>query len=106
MLLWALGYVEEGLSPPSEVCDVQRAYQTAADRPGERFLAEARPVAFTEVLDQADLAYRMHWALREIRINGEEPPDGFNPGIVYERDYALSWLTSANVAWDEVETDT
>lgn len=106
VLLWALGYVEEGLAQPGEVCDVQRAYEMAADRPGERFLAEATPVAFTEVLEQADLAYRMHWALRQIWLNGEEPPDGFNPSIVYERDYALSWLTTADVAWDEVETDT
>ncbi len=106
VLLWALGYVEEGLSPPKEVCDVHRAYQMAADRPGGDFLAEAKPVAFTEILDQADLAYRMHWAVRQSWMTGEDLPDDINPSIVYERNYALNWLIEPDVNWDEVETDT
>lgn len=106
VLLWALGYVEEGLSPPREVCDVHRAYQFAADRPGDRFLTDAKPIAFAEILDQADLAYRMHWAVRQAWMTGDEPPDDVNPSIVYERHYALNWLIEPDVAWDEVETDT
>ncbi len=106
VLLWALGYVEEGLAPPEEVCDVHRAYQFAADRPGERFLADAKPVAFAEILDQADLAYRMHWAVRQMWLTGQETPGVINPSIVYERNYALSWLTEPHVSWDEVEVDT
>lgn len=106
VLLWALGYVEEGLAPPRAVCDVQRAYDTAFSRPGAAFVKEARPLPFSDVLDQADLAYRTHWAVRQLWLTGEGLPEGVNPSIVYERHYALTWLTEGGVAWDEVETDT
>lgn len=106
VLLWALGYIDEGLSPPKEVCDVHRAYEIAADRPGDSFLNEAKPIAFTDILDQADLAYRMHWAVRQAWLTGEELLDGLNPSIIYERHYALNWLIEPDVDWDEVQTDT
>ncbi len=106
VLLWALGYIEEGLSPPREVCDVHRAYEFAADRPGDRFLEDAKPVNFSEVLDQADLAYRMHWAVRQAWMTGADLPEDINPSIVYERNYALSWLIESDVNWDDVQADT
>ena len=107
ILLWALGYIEEGLSPPKEVCDVQRAYELAFDRPGEQFVKDAKPVPFAEVLDQADLAYRYHWAVRQLWMAGEGPPEQVNTSIVYERHYALNWLVEGGgPEWDDVDTDT
>lgn len=106
-LLWALGYIEEGLAPPSDVCDVQRAYELAYDRPGAAFVKDARPLPFPDLLDQADLAYRSHWAVRQLWLTGQGVPEQVNPSIVYERYYALTWLTEgAGAAWDDVETDT
>ena len=36
-----------------------------------------------------------------------EPAAGLEPGVVYERHYALNWLTKyGDVGWDNVPTDT
>lgn len=107
VLLWALGYIDGGLAPPSAVCDVQRAYDLAFERPGAAFVAESKPLPFSDILDQADLAYRYHWAVRQLWLSGTGLPEQVNPSIVYERHYALTWLTEGGGAsWDEVETDT
>ena len=37
------------------------------------------------------LYYRFNWACVDERINGREI-EGINPGIVYEKQYALNWL--------------
>ena len=58
-------------------------------------------------MDQADLIYRMHWALRQAQIEGEAPPAGMVWDVVFERHYALNWLIGyMDQPWDEVSTDT
>ena len=67
--------------------------------------AELRPQA--EILSEADLIYRIHWATVDARVNGAEPPAGLNPSVVYERHYALNWLIGyAGQEWDNITTDT
>lgn len=60
-----------------------------------------------EILDEADLILRMHWAIVDARINNREVPGGLDGGVVYERHYALNWLIGYfDQPWDEVSTDT
>lgn len=53
-----------------------------------------------------DLIYRIDWAIVDARLNNKEPPGGFDPGVVFERHYALNWLTRYSDDWDDVTTDT
>ncbi len=106
VLLWALGYVKE-LSYPANVCDVKTHVGIIAQRSLEIFTEQAKLRSKKEILDQADLIYRLHWAVVNARIKGEESPGKLNGSVVYERHYVLNWLINyMNQAWDDVSTDT
>jgi hypothetical protein len=105
VFLWALGYLPE-LKPPDEIADVPHEAGLIRERgPGGLARgAKLRPMA--EILDQADLYYRIHWAVTELREKGAHS-DRANPEIVMERHRALNWLIRyMNQAWDDVRTDT
>lgn len=106
VLLWAVGLREE-LGHPGEVCDIDAIADTLLSNGsfGLRRRAELR--SQEEIMDQADLIYRMHWALRQAQIEGEAPPAGMVWDVVFERHYALNWLIGyMDQPWDEVSTDT
>ncbi|WP_046213524.1 DUF4272 domain-containing protein [Paenibacillus wulumuqiensis] len=107
VMLWALGHVDT-LGEPTEICDVARTVgilqqfdSFAAFREGSR-LREA-----AEILDAADLIYRYDWACVDSRVHQRPVPGGLDAGVVYERHYALNWLTGyLGQDWDHVRTDT
>lgn len=64
-----------------------------------------RPVS--EILDALDLHYRLHWLTREYGREDKALPASINGGVIYERHYALNWLTNfENADWDDVDTPT
>lgn len=72
---------------------------------GARLLAAARVRTDREITQQADLAYCLHWQLREY---GPAGCGGIPPQVavaIPARRHALEW-TVADVAWDEVLLDT
>jgi hypothetical protein len=106
VLLWALGFVAE-LGKPFQICDVEFAAKTMAERTTSQFIedSELRPIA--DILDQADLIYRYHWAVRNARLKGQQIPAGLDAGVTAERHYALNWLIGySEQAWDDVSTST
>ncbi len=106
-LLWALGFQQQ-LTYPDAICDVP-SLVTAIRESGsyEGFLAASKLRSATEILDQTDLIYRIHWAVVDARLRGLVAPGGIEAGVVYERHYALNWLTCYfGQAWDDVRTDT
>jgi len=52
------------------------------------------------------LIYRIHWAVVEAQLHKQPMPAGLNADVVYERHYALNWLTYYGDDWDNVSTDT
>jgi len=105
-LLWSLGYVEM-LGKPDQTCDVQRAVRFMKERSAAQFLRDARLRSQPEILDQADLIYRYHWAVVDARINNKPAPAGLDPGVAMERHYALNWLVGyMDQDWDDISTDT
>lgn len=105
-LLWTLGYVED-LSPPTGICDVPAAVTFLQTRTSEQFIRDSNLRSEKEILDQADLIYRYHWAIVDARVNGLKIPADINGSVVYERHYALNWLIGyMNQDWDNVTTDT
>ena len=105
-LLWALGFVAQ-LGKPSQICDVEFAARTMAERTTAQFIedSELRPIA--DILDQADLIYRYHWAVRNAGMKGQQAPAARDPGVTLERHHALNWLIGyREQAWDHITTDT
>jgi hypothetical protein len=106
VMLWALNFEPE-LGRPDRIVDVPRAVGLLRDLGRDGFIANAKLRPVDELLDQADLIYRYHWAVVNARVTGKQPPAGLDPGIVYERHYALNWLIRySDQEWDEVSTDT
>jgi hypothetical protein len=105
-LLWSLGYVD-ALGKPTDTCDVPRAVGFLRDRSAQQFLADAKLRPLDTILDEADLIYRYHWAVRDAEINNRPVPAGLSSSVIIERHYALNWLIGyMDQPWDDITTDT
>jgi len=106
VLLWALGKIET-LVYPSDICNVQEVVGAMIKPSREEFENSVRLKSKQEILDELDKIYRMNWACVDARIKGQAPTGNINPSVVYERHYALNWLTRyLDQNWDNVSTDT
>ena len=106
VLLWALGFVDT-LAYPDQMCDVAADVKVIHELTEAQFRQKAVLRSKKEILDQRDLALRLHWACVSARLTQKPAPGNLNKGVVFERHYALNWLTSyARQAWDDVSTDT
>lgn len=105
VLFWSLGYVEDHLGAPRDTCDVDAMTDIIINTPD---LDRQGARSANDVLNEADLIYRYHWAVRQAGIDGKDPPGGLNPGVVMERHHALNWLIGydESAEWDDVATDT
>lgn len=102
LLAWALGIVGK-LPPANEMVNTDELIPLLMNlHPGEaKEAASLRPVS--DILDELDRTYRLHWAAVNARVMREETPSALHPGIVYERYYALRWLVRTGDAdWDKV----
>gem|GEM_PF-732635 len=105
VFLWALGFLPR-LNPPNQQCVVKDDISIILDRGPERFAADAKLRPLAEVLDQADLYYRLHWAADEFRLK-QQKNSTIDGEITSERLRALNWLIRyQNQSWDDVSTDT
>lgn len=105
VLLWALGRID--LDFPQATCDVQRAASLVLDAPFPDFVERAVLRTPAEILSETDFVYRCHWATAEARFRAQTLPGNLDPGVVFERHYALNWLIGyQDQAWDDVTTDT
>jgi hypothetical protein len=104
--LWSLGYVET-LDRPGGICDVPRAVGFLRDRDTAQFIKDAKLRPLAEILDQADLIYRYHWAVVDARLKKQPAPARLEGGVVQERHYILNWLIGYMAQdWDDISTDT
>jgi Domain of unknown function (DUF4272) len=103
VLLWSLGFVSD-LGLPLEQISPGDAIDIL-EKQGVQGLAENphRP-SMEEVLDQADLIYRAHWAIRRFGKDGTP----LDVDVTPERHHALNWLIryDEDAAWDDITTDT
>lgn len=106
VLLWSLSLIEK-LPFPATLCDLQKTVGIIFENSREDLLQKSTVRGKDEILDLADLIYRMHWAIRNARVNDAEPPKDLNRSVVYERHYSLNWLINyMDEDWDEISTDT
>ena len=98
-LLWSLRQIREALGRPEERCAFERLADTILDVPD---LARHGLRPANEILNEADLVYRYHWAVGQAERDGEAPPTGLDPAVVRERHLAFAWLTCPyGDGWDE-----
>ncbi|MEM8724847.1 MAG: DUF4272 domain-containing protein [Pseudomonadota bacterium] len=103
-LQWALGAGADALDSPVDACDVAALCASARD---DIELADGSLRDASSLLNEADLIFRYHWAVRQSSLDGEEPGGNLYPGVVMERHHALNWLTChSDVDWEDVSTDT
>lgn len=105
---WALGLVE-ALPYPDGICDVPLTVRLMNPFGSLEEMTEKvhlRPRR--ELLNAADLIYRMDWACVDARINGFPAPGGLDGGVVTERHHALFWLAGVDRGcdWDDVDLST
>ncbi len=105
VMLWALGYEEE-LFFPDHICDVPGITQVMRERDSmEALLKGAKLRSGKELLDAADMIFRLDWACVDTRIHGLPAPAGMDSGVVMERHKALNWLVCGD-EWDKVDIST
>jgi hypothetical protein len=105
-LAWAMGIANE-LNFAKD-CDSRfvrmlpnlKQSQSSAD-----FRKNANPRPLEQVVAACDLAYCLHWAIRQSELTGKRSSGNLKPYVVVERRRALEWLLSQE-AWDEVLLDT
>ena len=106
VLLWSLGYVES-LDKPESICDVTKLVTFLIERDTAQFIKDAKLRPINNILDEADLIYRYHWATTSARIKKLKAPAKLDGGVVMERHYALNWLIKyMDQDWDNISTDT
>lgn len=60
----------------------------------------------SDITKECDLAYCLHWAIRQAQLDGNSPPGNVAPYVIEERRRALEWLLAGGVGWDDVVLDT
>lgn len=74
----------------------------------DEMVAAAKLRDVSEILDEADLIYRYHWACVDARVNGSGPLQGLEESVVMERRAGLWWMLDIDGQddWDDVAMDT
>lgn len=91
---------------PNEICPVPDDMKAIKTLGPAHFIPNARLRTPSEILDMADLYYRLHWAAIELRLKGHTS-DKIDEGVIRERHRALNWLIRyQDQSWDDIATDT
>lgn len=106
LLQWALELVPD-LPFPAAICNVPHVAHLAIENNTPAFIQGARLRPTEQILDALDAHLRLHWAVRQAKLDDRPAPPQVDGGIVQERHYALNWLVQFEDAeWDDVDTPT
>jgi hypothetical protein len=105
-LAWAIGIVPElDFASPCSQEFVTLLPNLKADTSAAEFRSKSSVRPTAEILGALDLAYCIHWAIRNAELGGKNVPGKLAAWVVIERRRALEWLLSDN-SWQDVEMDT
>lgn len=76
-----------------------------SEQPTDRFRTQVNLRPRDEVFQALDLAYCLHWSVRESRLTGKPIKHSVPPHVIEERRRALEWVLSTD-NWDEISLDT
>lgn len=105
VLLWVLDRYPT-LPYPTATCDVSLVTRTVLNTSYDDLVRGGTVRTVAEVLDHADLLYRLHWAVVNARENDGVPPAGVQGSIVVERRHTFEWLIDTETAWDDIALST
>ena len=104
-LFWACGFMEE-LPYPSEMTDTTEQIQLIGGcQSFDELMSNVKMRSLGEILDAADLIFRMDWACVEARLKNDPSIIGdLYPDVVVEQHKGFNWLIGAYDAenWDTV----
>lgn len=72
---------------------------------GDKWHREAKMRIKDEIFAALDLAYCLHWSVRQAELDGKAPPARLKAYVVVERRRAFEWLLGEE-SWDAVSLDT
>lgn len=106
MLEWVLGLTE--WTEPVDICDVGLMVRNLKPFASiEELCAKTTMRSKKEILDKADLVYRMDWAAVDARIHRMTGPAHLEHGVVQARHKTLNWMIQfENADWDDVDVPT
>jgi hypothetical protein len=107
-LLWCIGKLRE-MPPASKLCSVP-AMLDLMPEPGGKLTEFYRDLELRSEAEFNELYARthyQHWQVGDAQIHGKPMPADLDPGVIYERHYAMNWVRYyEDDGWDEVTTDT
>lgn len=109
-LLWAVEKLHR-LDFPDKMCSLNdidpEDYPVGPDKDPNDFITAVKGTRpKSRILDAADLYYRLDWACVDARLKNQKLVF-IQPGVVYERHYALNWLIRhRDQEWDCITCDT
>ncbi|NII84187.1 MULTISPECIES: DUF4272 domain-containing protein [unclassified Pedobacter] len=104
VLLWSINKIDNLGLPIDEASGTINLIPGYME-PSEEFVNGAVIRDTAEILDASDLIYRIHWAIKQARIDNTEIPN-INPDVVQEWHQAINWITFYEDRWDDITTDT
>lgn len=105
-LLWAIGFMDS-LTPPTHQCSSDMITSIVSRHTSQSLIKHAQVRSTNQLLDQVDLIYRYHWAIRDAFLQGLPRPSSLHPDVIMARHHALNWLIGVGDGdWDNVSTDT
>jgi hypothetical protein len=108
--LWALLWcacIAEDLDFSAECSDdlVTMVPDLRIDESVKAFRARVVVRDKAQIISKCDLAYCLHWAIKEAALHGADSPGVLDPVRVVERRRALEWMIGSE-DWDDVSLDT
>ena len=108
-LFWACGLLKGEMPYPGQPSDIGGLVRMiAAAENLEVLQILMQPRSDEEILDRADLIFRMDWACVDAMLKSEEPSGGLCHDVVVEQHKGLNWMIGAYDAenWDTVKPHT
>lgn len=101
LLLWAINKADQVIFSNEEVnFNAIFEHLPAFMSSTEDFVNSATIRPTSEILDQADLLFRLNWAFYQAQTNNLNIIE-LNQGIVFERYFAINWVINLRSDWDE-----
>jgi len=104
-MLWCLGKIDV-LELPSTQTEIPEILDHLPQffEPTQDFINSAALRSKTEILNQCDLIYRIHWAVQN-DIENVNSKLKIHPNIVRERHCAINWVRRSEQNWDDITLD-
>jgi hypothetical protein len=108
--MWALAWTTTVV----DAMDFQRECDSAfvtmlpdlkQNQSSDDFRTKVKRRPLEQVVAACDLAYCLHWAIRQSQIGTGRLPRTLKPYLIVDRRHALEWALSAE-RWDEISLDT